>query len=84
MPNISRSKGNQIIKFAGKLYTKYGAVVHELEPKKWIFGSGGWTELSESVVLSSNELSESVVFSQKLRYFTDQNGPKVGPHENEF
>ena len=84
MPNISRSKGNQIIKFAGKLYTKYGAVVHELEPKKLIFGSGGWTELSESVVLSSYELSESVVFSQKLRYFTDQNGPKVGPHENEF
>ena len=31
-----------------------------------------------------DELSESVAFGQKLRYFIDQNGPKRGPHENEF
>ena len=35
-----------------------------------------------------DELSESVAFGQKLRYFTDQNGPRGGegrgPHENEF
>ena len=31
-----------------------------------------------------DELSELVAFGQKLRYFTDQNGPKGGPHENEF
>ena len=30
------------------------------------------------------ELSKSVAFGQKLRHFTDQNGPKGGPHENEF
>ena len=23
-------------------------------------------------------------FCQKLRYFTDKNKPKVGPHENDF
>ena len=31
-----------------------------------------------------DELSQSVASGQKLRYFTDQNGPKRGPHENEF
>ena len=31
-----------------------------------------------------DELSESAAFVQKLRYFTDQNGPKGGPHEIEF
>ena len=31
-----------------------------------------------------DELSESVAFGQKLRYFTDQNGPKGEPYENEF
>ena len=31
-----------------------------------------------------DELSELVGFGQKLRYFTAQNGPKWGPHENEF
>ena len=31
-----------------------------------------------------DELSESVAFGQKLMYFTDQNGLKGGPHENEF
>ena len=30
-----------------------------------------------------NELSKSIVFGQKM-YFTDQNGPKGGPHGNEF
>ena len=31
-----------------------------------------------------DELSESVVSGQKLRYFTDRNEPKGEPHENEF
>ena len=31
-----------------------------------------------------DELSQSVASGQKLRYFTDQNGPKGGPYENEF
>ena len=31
-----------------------------------------------------DELSEIVAFGQKLRYVTDQNGLKRGPHENEF
>ena len=31
-----------------------------------------------------DELSKSVAFGQKLRYFTDQNGSKGGPQENEF
>ena len=31
-----------------------------------------------------DELSESVAFGQKLRYFMDQNGPKGRRHENEF
>ena len=30
------------------------------------------------------EKSELLAFGQKLRYFTDQNGPNEGPHENEF
>ena len=30
------------------------------------------------------ELSESEAFGQKLRYFTDQFGPKGEPHKNEF
>ena len=31
-----------------------------------------------------DELSESVAFGQKLKYFTDQNGTKGEPHKNEF
>ena len=31
-----------------------------------------------------DELSELVAFGRKLRYFTDHNGSKRGPHENEF
>ena len=31
-----------------------------------------------------DELSKLVAFGQKLKYFTDQNGPTGGPHENEF
>ena len=31
-----------------------------------------------------DQLSESVVFSQKLRYFTEQNGPNWESHANEF
>ena len=31
-----------------------------------------------------DKLFELVAFNQNLRYFTDQNGPKGGPHENEF
>ena len=31
-----------------------------------------------------DELSKSVTFGEKLRYFTDQNGTMGGPQENEF
>ena len=31
-----------------------------------------------------DELSKSVAFGKKFGYFTDQNGPKGGAHENEF
>ena len=31
-----------------------------------------------------DELSESVTFGEKLKYFTNQNGSKGGAHENEF
>ena len=73
-----------------KVYTSF--IVHELEPKKWVFGSGGWAkdnidfQQSQSVYFLERcgELSESVAFGKKLRYFTDQNGAKGGPHENEF
>ena len=27
-----------------------------------------------------DELSEMIAFGQKLSYFTEQNGPKEGPH----
>ena len=60
--------------------------------KKWVFGSGEWTknnidfQLPQGVYFLEKygELSEFVVFGQKLRYFTDQNWPKGGPHGNEF
>ena len=60
--------------------------------KKWVFGSGGWTKPNidfqqpQGVYFLEKygELSEPVAFGQKLRYFTDQNGPKVGRNENEF
>ena len=29
-----------------------------------------------------DEMSKSVALGQQLRYFTDQNGPQWGPHEN--
>ena len=60
--------------------------------KKWVLGSGGWTKHNIDFyqpqgvwyIKKCNELSELVPFGQKLRYFTDQNGPQVRPHENEF
>ena len=60
--------------------------------KKWVFGSGGWIKYNidfsqpEDVYFLEkyNGLSESVAFGQKLRYFTDQNGPKGGLHGNKF
>ena len=67
-------------------------LVSELEPKKWVFGSGGWKKRNIDFLLPQGvyflekhgELSELVAFAQKLRYFTDQNGPKAGTHENRF
>ena len=63
-------------------------MVHELEPKKWVFSPGGWTKF---LVTSGSLLSWKVCwaaqigsFWPKLRYSTDQNGPKGGPHKNEF
>ena len=60
--------------------------------KKWAFGSDGWTKhnidfYSPQRVFfleKHNELSKSVAFAQKLRYFRDQNDTKGGPHENKF
>ena len=60
--------------------------------KKWVFSSGGWTKHNIDFqqpqgvyfLKNYNELSESVTSDKKLRYFTDQNEPKVGPHENEY
>ena len=46
--------------------------------KNRVFGSDEW------IKEKCDELSESAAFSQKFRYFTDQNGPKCGPHEIEF
>ena len=31
-----------------------------------------------------NELSELVALNKKIRYFTEENGRKEGPHKNEF
>ena len=67
-------------------------LVHELEPKKWGLGSGGWTKHNINFqqpqgayfLETYDELSKSVAFGQKLRYFTDQNGPKWGPLGNKF
>ena len=57
--------------------------------KKWLFGDG-WTkpnidfwQLQDVYFLEKyDELPESVAFGQKLRYFTDQNGPRGGPRKN--
>ena len=46
----------------------------------YIFSSLSWYYFLEK----HDELSELVVFAQKLRYFTDQNGPKRGQYENDF
>ena len=48
---------------------------------KWVFGSGEWTKHN---IDFCDELFESVAFGHKLRYIPDQNGPRWGPHENEF
>ena len=52
--------------------------------ENWVFGFGRWTK--HSIDFSSlqsvyclkkyDELSKSVAFAQKLRYFTDQNRPR--------
>ena len=65
---------------------------YELRPKKWVFGSGGWTKNNTDYqqpqdvyfLEKYDELSELVAFGPKLRYFTDQNGAKGGPHKNDF
>ena len=64
-------------------------LVHELEPKKWVFCSGGSTK--HNITFQS---PQGVYFLEKYDelpklaacrwYFTDQNGPKGGSHENEF
>ena len=54
--------------------------------KRWVFGGGrakpniDFEEPQDVYFLEKyDELSESVAFGQKLRYFTDQNGPR-GDH----
>ena len=62
--------------------------VHELEPKKWVFGPGGGTKHNRFLVTCEggvyflqkyDEPSESVPLGKKLGIFTDQNGSK-GDH----
>ena len=75
-----------------KIHSPDKLIVHELEPKKWVFDSGRWTEHNINFwqpqaayfLEKYDQLSESVAFGQKLRHFTDQNRPKGGTHENEF
>ena len=60
--------------------------------KKWVFGSGDLTRYNKDFqqpqcvyfVEKYDELSNSVVFSKKLRHVTGLNGPKGETHENEF
>ena len=59
-------------------------IVHELEPKKiWVFGNEqtkpntDFQQPQDVCFLEKyNELSEFVVFDQKLRYIADQNEPR--------
>ena len=59
-------------------------IVHEMESKKSVLGSGGWIKhnidfkSTEGIFFLEkyDELPASVAFGQKLRYFADQNGPK--------
>ena len=59
-------------------------IVHELEPKKmgiWSAGKQNIIQIFSNLRVSTfwkkyDELSKSVAFGKKLRYFTDQNGPK--------
>ena len=55
-------------------------IVHEIETIKLVFGSARWAKYNKDFLEKYDELFELVAFGQKLRYFTDQNGP----HENEF
>ena len=65
------------------------SIVHELDPKKKVFGSDWstkhnidcWSPQGVYFLEKCDELSESVALGQKLRYFADQNGPAVGPDE---
>ena len=60
--------------------------------KKWVFGFCEWTKHNidfkepQGIYFlgKHDELSESVAFGQKLRYFTDQNEPKLGLHKGKF
>ena len=60
-----------------------------MQYKKWVFDYGKRTkhnvdfQSSQAVLFLEKygELSNSMAFGQKLRYFTDQNGDE---HENEF
>ena len=86
---ISKTKKKQA---KGVSETKPKTAVHDVEPKK--IGTLLWQvdETSNRFLITLvvyfleeyGELSKSVDFGQKLSYFTDQNGPKGEPHENEF
>ena len=63
-------------------YKVISFIVRELEPKKWAFGHGRTKpniDLQQPQVVyfleKYDDLSESVAFGQKLRYFTDHRGP---------
>ena len=59
-------------------------VVHELDQKK--LGIWLWREYKTQyrLLVTLGCLHSRKVWWPKLRYFTDQSGPMVGPHENEF
>ena len=67
-------------------YKVISFIVRELEPKKWAFGHGRTKpniDLQQPQVVyfleKYDDLSESVAFGQKLRYYTDHKGP-MGDH----
>ena len=73
-------------------YSQQNTLAHELESKKmgiWLRHVDktwyGFLEPQDVYFLEKyDQLPELVAFGQKLRYFTDQNWLKGGPHENEF
>ena len=87
---ISKTKKKKQAKGVGE--TKPKTIVHDVEHEK--IGTLLWQvdETSNRCLITLvvyfleeyGELSKLVDFGQKISSFTDQNGPKGHPHENEF